>query len=94
MLEKYRQELLHIKMVDALEHAHVEDRINWLREASFAGTVFDPRVSFDRSPVEGTLFAMECGVHQNTFDRGNWADCHCKGRLCLCQSSSFPQAIK
>lgn len=57
MLEKYRQELLHIK-VDALEHAHMEDRTKWLREASFAGTVFDPRVSFERAPVEGTRFCI------------------------------------
>jgi hypothetical protein len=56
MPEKYRRELLHIKMLEALEMAQMGDRFDWLRVASFAGTIFDPRVSFDRSPVDGANF--------------------------------------
>lgn len=52
MPDKY--ELIHAKMLDALEHAQKADRYTWLRETSFTGTVLDLRISFDRSPVDGT----------------------------------------
>ena len=60
MPEKYRNELLHIKMREALASAHMGDRVDWLREASFSGTVFDPRVRFSRAPVDGTLLQCQC----------------------------------
>ena len=52
--EKYRSELLHVKMFEALENAKFQDRFDWIRETSFTGTVFDLKMPVDRAPIDGT----------------------------------------
>ena len=52
--EKYRNELLHVKILEALENAKFQDRFDWIRETSFTGTVFDSKNPVDRAPIDGT----------------------------------------
>ena len=44
-------------MLEALEHAKMQDRFEWLRETSFTGSIFNVDSTVDRAPVEGTHVA-------------------------------------
>ena len=54
MPQKYRKQLLHSKMLDALESARMQDRWEWIRVTSYSGSIFDRKTPFDRSPIDGT----------------------------------------
>ena len=44
-------------MLEALEHAKMQDRFEWLRETSFTGSIFNVDSTVDRAPVDGTHVA-------------------------------------
>ena len=54
MPQKYRNQLLHNKMLDALESARMQDRWEWIRVTSYTGTIFEPQSPLDRSAADGT----------------------------------------
>ena len=87
MPQKYRNQLLHNKMLDALESARMQDRWEWIRVTSYTGTIFEPQSPLDRSAADGTQLLYVIIALCDTCDRGNWAACHREGRHSKCQGS-------